>query len=232
MANPQKEHGYTAIANEIMDALCRFRIPGEERQVLDAILRQTYGWQKCEDKISMSRIAEMTGLKRPNVARAIKGLLSKRITLVIKSDNTQINTLKFNKNYEEWTQSVIKSDNSKSVIRSDNRSVIKSDTHKRNIKKERKYIKENSRKPYSDDFLVFFKNYPKKVGKDAAWKAWQKRNGSMPALDDILLAISRQKEWRGRAGPGEFRPEWKYPVTWLNQGCWADEVEVSRGKWD
>lgn len=37
MAEPQKENGYTPIANEIMDALCRIRIPGEERQVLDCI---------------------------------------------------------------------------------------------------------------------------------------------------------------------------------------------------
>lgn len=121
MANPQKENGYTPIANEIMGKLCRTRIPGEERQVLDAILRKTYGWNKCEDEISMGQLADMTGLKRPNVARALKGLLSKKITLVIKSDNRQSNTLKFNKNYDEW----VIGEKKKGVIRSDNRRVIK-----------------------------------------------------------------------------------------------------------
>lgn len=107
MASPQKEDGFTPIANEIMDALCRTRIPGEERQVLDSILRKTYGWGKCEDKISLGTIAEMTGMKRSNVARALKSLLSKKIALVIKSDSTGINLLKFNKNYEGWVLSEV-----------------------------------------------------------------------------------------------------------------------------
>ena len=67
MAEPQKENGYTPIANEIMDALCRIRIPGEERQVLDCIFRKTYGWNKCEDSISLTQFMEMTGLKKPAV---------------------------------------------------------------------------------------------------------------------------------------------------------------------
>jgi phage replication O-like protein O len=144
MANPQKEEGYTPIANEIMEALCRTRIPGEERQVLDAILRKTYGWNKCEDHISLGQIAELTEMKRPNVARGLKNLLTKKIVTVIKSDNTGINLLKFNKNYDQWVLSktitgngVIESDN-RTVIKTDNKSVIKSDTHKR--KKEKKTI--------------------------------------------------------------------------------------------
>lgn len=130
-----------------MEALCRMRIPGEERQVLDAILRKTYGWNKCEDKISMGQIAEMTGLKRQNVNRAIRSLSSKMITSVIKSDYRGINTLKLNKNYEEWR--VIKSDYRESrcnqkrlqpVIKTDDKGVIKNDSHKRKketITKER-----------------------------------------------------------------------------------------------
>jgi len=144
MADPQKENGYTPIANEIMEALCRTRIPGEERQVLDAILRKTYGWNKCEDHISLGQIAELTEMKRPNVARGLRSLLTKKIVTVIKSDNTGINLLKFNKNYDQWVLSktitgngVIKTDN-RSVIKTDNKTVIKSDTHKR--KKEKKTI--------------------------------------------------------------------------------------------
>lgn len=129
MANPQKENGTTQIANEIMDALCKFRIPGEVRQIIDVIIRKTYGWNKKSDWVANSQIVKMTGMLKGNVSRE----LSKAIThkLVIKSDNR----LKLNKNYEEWvsfrklskviTKKVIKSDNK--VIKSDNR-VIKSDT--------------------------------------------------------------------------------------------------------
>ena len=55
MASPQLKDGYVAIANEIMDALAHIRIPGEARQVLDVILRKTYGWKKKEDEISLSQ---------------------------------------------------------------------------------------------------------------------------------------------------------------------------------
>jgi phage replication O-like protein O len=177
IASPQKENGFTPIANEIMDALCRTRIPGEERQVLDAILRKTYGWSKCEDKISMGQIAELTGMKRPNVARALKGLLSKQIALVIKSDNRGINTLKFNKNYEQWVLSkaitVIKSDN-KSVIKNDNRGVIKSDTHKRKYKEKKEKNNTISKVQYLDSVFLADGEYVKlveKYGKDATGKA-------------------------------------------------------------
>jgi hypothetical protein len=47
--SPQLENGYVKIANELWDALCRTRIPGECRQVLDAIIRS---WNKKADQIS------------------------------------------------------------------------------------------------------------------------------------------------------------------------------------
>jgi phage replication O-like protein O len=124
MNNPQKENGYTSTANEIMDYLCGFRIPGEVRQIVDCVLRKTYGWNKKEDQISNSQLVIMTKMTKGNVSRA----LSKAIThkLVIKSDNK----LKLNKHYDEWIsfeKSVIKNDNK--VIKSDTE-VIKSDNKK------------------------------------------------------------------------------------------------------
>lgn len=34
MANPQREEGHIDIANEIVDQLCRYRIPGREWQAV------------------------------------------------------------------------------------------------------------------------------------------------------------------------------------------------------
>ena len=71
MRSPQLENGHTRLANEIMEALCRFRIPGVERQVLDAIIRKTYGWHKKKDAISLSQFVEMTGVtKAHEIGRA------------------------------------------------------------------------------------------------------------------------------------------------------------------
>ena len=89
MASPQIENGYTRIANEIMEALAKVRIPGEARQVLDAVFRKTYGWNKREDKISLSQFEKMTGLARPSICRAIKKLL---IMNIIEKESVRIGT--------------------------------------------------------------------------------------------------------------------------------------------
>jgi phage replication O-like protein O len=99
---PQKENGYTPIANEIMDALCKYRIPGECRQVLDCILRMTYGFSRKEVEISNNQISVFTGLSRQNVIRSIKWLDSRLILSRLKVESTKTKILKFNKNYKEW----------------------------------------------------------------------------------------------------------------------------------
>ena len=96
MTNVQLENGYTKIANELMEALCKFRIPGGVRQTIDCIFRKTYGWNKKEDWISHSQIVEMTGMKKGNVSRELTKAITHKI--VIQSDNK----LKLNKNYDEW----------------------------------------------------------------------------------------------------------------------------------
>jgi hypothetical protein len=77
---------------------------------------------------------------------------------------------------------------------------------------------------YTDAFLSFWAAYPKKVGKDAAWAAWRKRDGSRPDIAVILGAVQAQKlteQWT-RDG-GQYIPN---PATWLNQGRWQDEAAM------
>jgi hypothetical protein len=73
---------------------------------------------------------------------------------------------------------------------------------------------------------VFWKIYPKKVGKDAAWRAWKYRNGSLPGIQIIIEAIkaqSQSEQWR--KDNGQYIPN---PSTWINQGRWEDEpIKVS-----
>jgi phage replication O-like protein O len=75
LANPQAENGHVDIANEIFEAFARTRIPGEARQVMDFILRKTYGWHKKQDAISLSQFVEGTGLNKPHVCQAINHLV-------------------------------------------------------------------------------------------------------------------------------------------------------------
>lgn len=75
------------------------------------------------------------------------------------------------------------------------------------------------------DFLIFWTAYPNKTEKKYALKCWKKLNGTKPPIEKILEAIRKQTEWRENAN-GEFRPEWKNPATWLNRGCWEDELKT------
>ncbi|SRR6266481_1119368 len=100
MASPQKENGFTPVANEIVEALARTRINGEAMQVLWVILRKTYGYQKKEDAIALSQFVEFTGLKRQTVYKAIHKLLM--LGIVTQKGSTIANKYCFIKNYALW----------------------------------------------------------------------------------------------------------------------------------
>jgi uncharacterized protein YdaU (DUF1376 family) len=71
---------------------------------------------------------------------------------------------------------------------------------------------------YTEDFTIFWTAYPKKTGKDAAYKSWTK---SKPRLDDVMYALSWQQDsdqWKRGYIPN--------PATYLNQGRWKDEEPV------
>ncbi len=102
MANPQLENGYTKIANEILEALARIRIPGEARQVLDFVLRKTYGFHKKEDVISLSQIVLGTNLKKADACRAIRKLLLMNLIIIGKKATLKGKTYRFNKDFETW----------------------------------------------------------------------------------------------------------------------------------
>lgn len=126
MANPQLEEGYLSLARRIQDAFCKTRIPGEVRQIVDVVIRQTYGYKRKQDDISLDRFCELTGMKKPTVSRSIKSALE--MNLIIKNDNENRKpaTFQFNKNYEEWrslSKKIIKKSLSKvitTVIKNDN----------------------------------------------------------------------------------------------------------------
>ena len=110
MASPQKENGYTAIANEIMEALARIRINGEARQMLDVIIRKTYGFNKKQDRISTSQFVEATGLPNYAIHKAryklfkmgLIEVLPKKVTGITQKGNSQILTYSFQKDYTKW----------------------------------------------------------------------------------------------------------------------------------
>ena len=105
---------------------------------------------------------------------------------------------------------------------SQNKRTVATASEKKKEKKQKK--EENNIPPYSPpkgdgEFSSFWDAYPRKVGKQAAEKAFAKVNVPVEVL---LKAIERQKrteQWQDV----KYIP---HPSTWLNQGRWEDEVSV------
>lgn len=74
-------------------------------------------------------------------------------------------------------------------------------------------------------FLAFWAEYPKRVGKDAAAKAFgsaMRRITTPDPLETILAGLRR-------ALPGWDDPQFiPHPATWLNQGRWDDDAPTIR----
>ncbi len=132
---PQIENGYTRIADEIIDALARYRIPGEQMQCLFLIIRKTYGYNKKVDSISLSQFVDGTGLKKPTVCRALRELKEKNL-IIIKNDNGGGKEYRFNKHYGTWrplSKKIILSKKITNVIKNDNKPLSFLSTTKDNI---------------------------------------------------------------------------------------------------
>ena len=56
---------------DLWEAFTRMKMPGEVRQVVDFIVRKTYGWHKQTDAIPLSQFCLATGMKKSSIIRAI-----------------------------------------------------------------------------------------------------------------------------------------------------------------
>ena len=209
MANPQIEDGHLDLANEIVDALAKIRIAGEEMQCLWVILRKTYGWHKKQDNIALSQFCEMTNLNKPAICRALQKLLSKKIILIIKNDNG-ITTYGFNKDFEQWqplSKKITLSKKIMSVIKNDKRSLSKKRHTKENYTKEtitKEKIARSSKTKRApafcdDEFIKALKQNPayegididRELGKLDAWLLTPKGRGKQRTQQRFLNWLNR-----------------------------------------
>lgn len=92
-----------------------------------------------------------------------------------------------------------------------------------------KLLRSKSAVEVETDFDRWYAQYPKKRGKKAALKAWQKAKDK-PALKIMLTTLAQQAQspdWTRERG--QFIP---HPATYLNQGRWDDDVgEPKQQQW-
>lgn len=74
-------------------------------------------------------------------------------------------------------------------------------------------------------FLAFWAAYPKRVGKDAASKAFAKAMRRITDPDPLAVILAGIE----RAMPGWDDPQFiPHPATWLNAGRWEDDAPETR----
>ncbi|MBA3009727.1 MAG: replication protein [Proteobacteria bacterium] len=133
-ACPKEHEGFTQIPNRILDHLCKAYIPARERQCLDLIIRQTYGYHKHQDKISLSQFVENTELKTRTVRDCLSSLEEKKIINISPGTFRSPKGYSLNQDFTLW--SVQRNPHSaeepaQSVQRNPQRSVQKNPHHKR-----------------------------------------------------------------------------------------------------
>jgi hypothetical protein len=106
--------------------------------------------------------------------------------------------------------------------------VSASDADKLRTREEKR--REDKDQKLSDDdavdsaelFTRFWSLYPRKVGKEAARKAWDKLTLTSELFESMVTALGTQclsSDWTKDSG--QFIP---HPSTWLNGKRWEDEV--------
>ncbi|TCK39672.1 phage replication protein O [Paraburkholderia sp. BL8N3] len=233
----QVEDGYTRVAHGILETLALADLSKRHYKVLLVMIRQTYGYNKKSDEVSLSQFEAKTGVLKPNVSTAIDELLA--MGVLMRTPGKHAACLSINKAYAQWTGKA-KVDLSKvcgyqnnnpRVIetmeegyQNDNSEVIESITTKDNSKRkdQKTTPKENLSRSLRERFEIFWGEYPKKKSKITAEKAFAKRNPDEQLFNDLMAGLERamtSEQWQDP----KYIP---HAGTWLNAGGWMDEIQT------
>lgn len=173
MADVQKEHGYTPIANEILDEIIKLNLNGTQWKIIVFVWRYTYGYSRKSHEISETLLSRATGVAKQHISREIQPLFERNILIKVEESTfSKPAVIMFNKDYDTWrglpnSVTVTEKDNSnlkcaKPVTELGYSTVTGFGNHKNNIKTKKTNI---------GDCMCFFeelwKLYPHKKGKQA-----------------------------------------------------------------
>jgi len=159
-------------------------------------------------------LAKETGLSERNIRTSLKHLKStNEVTIKSTSQYSIISVV----NWEKWQTGGQQVTNN-----------LPSKRPASDHKQEGEERKED-KNIYSEGFLDFWNAYPRKVGKGAAFKAYQAIKAKPPEAV-LLNAVARQAQspkWHEESG------RWiPHPQTWLNQRRWEDEETSTQFDWN
>ncbi|CAM2151294.1 replication protein [Paraburkholderia tropica] len=234
----QVEDGFTRVAHGILEALALANLGKRHYKILLVLLRQTYGYNKKADEISLTQFRDKTGVLPPNVSTAIDELVEMRVLL--RTPGKYAFCLSVNKSFGQWTGNAkidtskvwgYQNDNSAVIetisegYQNDNVGVIETITTKDNSKRkdQKTTPKETLSRSLRERFENFWECYPRKRSKKAAEKAFAKLNPNEQLFNDLMAGLERAKTSEQWQNP-QYQP---HAATWLNDGGWMDEFQTS-----
>lgn len=168
MASPQKENGYTPIANEILEAVMRQRLGGTQLRLVLAVWRYTYGFNRRQHQLSESFLARAVDAHPKQVARELRALVKKRMLRVAGRDAASgAHILAFHKNYDEWEGADRLGQQERKRCGTGNKNAGSDGNRCAPQEKQTYQIQTEKQEEVDAFFEELWKRYPKKRGKSA-----------------------------------------------------------------
>ena len=102
MASPQIENGYTKIANELLEAICKYISNPSFLRLSLMIVRLTYGWGRKEAIINLKSLSTKIGLTEEYTKSVIFEMESVKIIKKLEFKEPYKALIEFNKDYTQW----------------------------------------------------------------------------------------------------------------------------------
>lgn len=103
MVGPQKENGFTPIANELIEQLYKLPLNGTQFRIILVVFRYTYGFNRKEHELSESFIALALETHKRQIQRELRSLIDMNVLDVVKPATfNSSRVVAFNKYYERW----------------------------------------------------------------------------------------------------------------------------------
>lgn len=191
MANPQKENGYTPIANEIIEKLVKLPLNGTQWRIIAIVWRYTYGFSRKEHALSEGFISKGTGIHKKQIQREMNELISYNILSVVKEATfSSSRIIQFNKYYECWGVTK-KLPGNKKVTHTGSELVTTTGSELAPQKNNNKT--NNKTNEYEEFFESLWKLYPKKKGKGQVSATQQKKLYKI-GIEEMARTIERCKK--------------------------------------
>jgi phage replication O-like protein O len=229
LVKPQKENGYTPIANELLEAIYSTSFNATQLKILLFIMRYTYGFSRKEHAISLNFISNGTRISRRYVSSELNVLISAKIIIIAKEHtDTEARVLMLNKNYMEWD---IRGRNGQQVNNSstgepeqDTTGEPEQDTTGEELfYQDKQNIKQNIKQSDVDQFFEsIWQLYPNKKGKGQI-KPKKKKELHAVGYNSLKKCIDRYKASK------EDWQHWQHGSTFFNSG-YVDYLDENYGE--